>query len=53
MAQRLKSVQSKLGNEKFTGRAPAQVVQREKDLEASLQETLAKIEAQIAGLERS
>jgi len=48
---RLRGVRAKLGNEKFTGRAPAEVVQRERDNEQSIQSTLEKLGRQIADLE--
>jgi len=48
--RRLGGVRGKLGNASFVERAPAEVVQRERDLEASLLETLEKLEQQIAAL---
>jgi len=51
VAKRLQGVRGKLSNEKFVGKAPAEVVARERELEASLTETLEKLEGQIAALE--
>jgi valyl-tRNA synthetase len=48
--QRLHGVRAKLANEKFTAKAPADVIQRERDLESSLAQTLTKLEAQIDAL---
>jgi valyl-tRNA synthetase len=48
---RLAGVRAKLENENFTGRAPAEVVERERENERSLTLTLEKLERQIAALE--
>jgi valyl-tRNA synthetase len=48
---RLKGVRAKLGNEKFTSRAPAEVVERERENERTITVTLKKLEQQIAALE--
>ena len=50
--RRLQGVRAKLANEKFTGKAPAEVIQRERELEASLADTLTKLDAQIDALGR-
>ncbi len=48
---RLSGVRAKLGNEKFTSRAPAEVVERERENERAIAVTLEKLEQQIAALE--
>jgi valyl-tRNA synthetase len=48
---RLRGVRSKLENEKFVSRAPAEVVERERENERALSDTLEKLEQQIAALE--
>jgi valyl-tRNA synthetase len=44
-------VRAKLGNERFVSRAPAEVVERERENERALADTLDKLEQQIAALE--
>jgi valyl-tRNA synthetase len=51
VAGRLKGVRAKLANENFTGRAPAEVVERERENERAIAVTLEKLEQQIAALE--
>jgi valyl-tRNA synthetase len=51
VARRLAGVQAKLGNANFVERAPSEVVERERELAVSLEETLAKIDGQVATLE--
>jgi valyl-tRNA synthetase len=48
---RLKGVRAKLANENFTSRAPAEVVERERENERTIAVTLEKLEQQIAALE--
>ena len=50
VAKRLDGVRGKLSNTKFVGNAPAEVVERERALEASLSDTLAKLDDRIAAL---
>jgi valyl-tRNA synthetase len=51
VAGRLKGVRAKLSNENFTGRAPAEVVERERENERTIAVTLEKLEQQISALE--
>ena len=47
---RIQGIEKKLGNENFTSRAPAEVVDRERSTLASLQTQLSSIEQSIRGL---
>ncbi len=47
----MKKTESKLGNEKFVTRAKPEIVQRERDRLAELQEQLATVEKNLADLE--
>jgi len=51
VARRLNGVRGKLSNEKFVSKAPAEVVERERALEASLADTLTKLDERIAALQ--
>ena len=51
VARRLDGVRGKLSNEKFVSKAPAEVVERERALEASLTDTLTKLDERIAALQ--
>ena len=44
-------VRAKLGNESFVSKAPAQVVQKQRDRLADLEDQLAKVRARVAQLE--
>ncbi len=46
--KRLDGVRAKLGNEAFTGRAPADVVEREREREKEIAETLERLRATLA-----
>jgi valyl-tRNA synthetase len=48
---RLQGIRAKLANEKFTSRAPEEVVARERENERAIVDTLEKLEQQIASLE--
>ena len=48
----LQSVESKLANESFVAKAPAEVVEQQRDLLTDLQGQLAAIEANLRGLKR-
>jgi valyl-tRNA synthetase len=50
--QDLERVDAKLGNETFTSRAPEHVVARQRELRAEAGERLAKLERQVAALNR-
>ncbi len=50
VANRLAAIEAKLKNANFVERAPANVVERERASAVSLQETLAKLEGQMASL---
>ncbi len=48
---RLKGLRAKLGNENFLRRAPGEVIERQRALAAEVEETLRKLEQQLADLE--
>jgi valyl-tRNA synthetase len=50
LAEQIARISEKLGNEAFTGKAPAQVVQRERDRLAEYQAALAQITERMNGL---
>jgi valyl-tRNA synthetase len=51
VVRRLTAVQAKLENANFVSKAPAEVVQRERDLARDLEATLGKIDGQLSTLE--
>ncbi len=50
LEKQIGGIESKLGNEQFVGRAPAEVVDRERERLAEFKERLAAIEETLAGL---
>jgi valyl-tRNA synthetase len=51
LQRRLLGIRAKLSNESFVAKAPPEVVQQQRDVAGGLEQTLAKLEQQLAALE--